>query len=87
VLTSARGAQAAVYRPTCRYGAKYQAQIPSWLGARPAGECNDPRRGRPAPEEAAAKVLAATVEKEAAFSLPPDAVQVRAVGARMWMLL
>ena len=67
--------QASVWKPTCRYGKDYQAIIPA-RQPRPAGACDDPRMGVRGPDEAAAKLLARTVEKAAADALPPDAVQV-----------
>jgi len=67
--------QASVWKPTCRHGKDYQAIVPA-CQPRPAGACDDPRMGVRGPDEAAAKLLARTVEKAAADALPPDAVQV-----------
>jgi len=67
--------QASVWKPTCRHGKDYQAVVPA-CQPRPAGACDDPRTGVRGPDEAAAKLLARTVEKAAADALPPDAVQV-----------
>ena len=67
--------QASVWKPTCRHGKDYQAVVPA-RQPRPAGACDDPRMGVRGPDEAAAKLLARTVEKAAADALPPDAVQV-----------
>ena len=72
--------QASVWKPTCRHGKEYQAPIPARRGPRPEGACDDPRAGVRGPDEAAAKLLARTVEKAAADALPPDAVQVRRSG-------